>query len=359
MARVAVVGAGIFGITGALELARRGHDVTVFDQGAIPHPLAASTDVSKVVRLDYGTDDFYVAEMERALQGWHTWNTELRETVFHRSGAMFVTREPMAPDGFEHASFELLQRRGHRLERLERKAIESRSSLRGFVDGYFNPDDGWADSSRVIERLTALVRSVGVQVRENAKLERVSRGELGADLVVVAAGSWTPYLLPEMAGAFRTVGQPVFHVEAPESVRLPVFAADLAKTGWYGFPPRDGFVKLAVHGAGRPMHPESSEREVTADEERALRDLLRDALPMLADAPLRKTRVCLYCDTADEHFWIAPHPDDPRLIVASGGSGHAFKFAPRIGEWIARALEGDVIPRFRWREGGQKADQRR
>jgi glycine/D-amino acid oxidase-like deaminating enzyme len=76
---------------------------------------------------------------------------------------------------------------------------------------------------------------------------------------------------------------------------------------------------------------------------------LGESLPELANAQIVKTRICVYCDTVDEHFWIAPHPDVAGLVVATGGSGHAFKFAPLLGEWIARALEGDVVPRFRWR----------
>ena len=44
--KILVVGAGIFGVTGALELARRGHDVTVVDPGPLPHPDASSTDLS-------------------------------------------------------------------------------------------------------------------------------------------------------------------------------------------------------------------------------------------------------------------------------------------------------------------------
>ena len=46
--RIAVVGAGVFGLCAALRLRERGHDVTVFDPGPVPHPLAASTDISKV-----------------------------------------------------------------------------------------------------------------------------------------------------------------------------------------------------------------------------------------------------------------------------------------------------------------------
>ncbi len=45
-----IVGAGIYGVTAALELRSRGHRVSLIDPGPIPHPLAASTDISKVVR---------------------------------------------------------------------------------------------------------------------------------------------------------------------------------------------------------------------------------------------------------------------------------------------------------------------
>jgi glycine/D-amino acid oxidase-like deaminating enzyme len=41
------------------------------------------------------------------------------------------------------------------------------------------------------------------------------------------------------------------------------------------------------------------------------------------------------------------------LYIACGGSGHAFKFAPLLGGWIADAIEGRhnlVLERFSWRE---------
>jgi len=64
------------------------------------------------------------------------------------------------------------------------------------------------------------------------------------------------------------------------------------------------------------------------------------------------TRRCLYCDTLDEHFWIDRHPEREGLVVAAGGSGHGFKFAPILGGLVADALEGREnpwLPRFRWR----------
>jgi glycine/D-amino acid oxidase-like deaminating enzyme len=345
--RVAVVGAGIFGVTAALELRRRGHHVSLYDAGAIPHPLAESTDVSKAVRMDYGADEFYTSHMERALEGWREWNAMFGEELFHETGAMFVTRTPMEPGGFEYESFTMLTKRGHALERLDEKTIASRWSLRGHVDGYVNARGGWAESGRVVSCLAAKARDAGVTVIENEPITSIPE----ADAVILACGAWIASLVPEIVPCFRTVGQPVFHIDAPENVKLPVFGADIARTGWYGFPRhRDGFVKVANHGVGRVMHPSSeTDRVVTTDEEGRLRDFLRESLPSLASATIRKTRICVYCDTHDEHFWIAPHPERKNLVVATGGSGHAFKFAPLLGGWIADTLEGNVIDRFRWR----------
>ena len=51
MVRVVVVGGGIFGTSTAIELQQRHHDVILIDETAgTPHPLAASTDISKIAR---------------------------------------------------------------------------------------------------------------------------------------------------------------------------------------------------------------------------------------------------------------------------------------------------------------------
>ncbi len=361
---VIVVGGGVFGAAGAFELARRGERVTLVEAGAIPNALAESTDVSKAVRLDYGADEFYVAEMESAIETWRAWNDAFDEIVFHETGTMFVTRSEMVA-GFEHDSFVTLTKRGHPLERLDARAIAAQSSLRGFVDGYFNPIGGWAESSHVVEKLVSSARDLGAIVHENARVVRVAvenqratsvvlddGSEITGDAIVLACGGWIADLVPELASSFRTLAQPVFHI-ASRDAQLPVFGADIAHTGWYGFPAhRDGFVKIANHGAGRAMQPASTARDIAPDEISRMKDFLRESLPLLADAEILRARVCVYCDTVDEHFWIAPHPEIANLVVATGGSGHGFKFAPRIGTWIARALEGDVIERFRWRVAG-------
>lgn len=356
---VIVVGAGIFGAAGALALAQRGHTVTLIDPGPIPHPLAASTDLSKLVRLDYGADAFYVEVMERALARWRS------DPLFHETGVLFLTRAAMER-GFERDSFELLTARGHALERLDADEIARRFPAwapGAYLDGYYNPEGGWAESGRVLAAYVERAREAGVDVRAGERVVdiargvRTERGFLPAHTVVVAAGAWTPALVPELRGALRVVGQPVFHLvpPAPRAFTPPDFvpwSADIARTGWYGFALHpSGVVKIANHGPGTVIDPDAP-RALPEGAEARVRAFVERALPALAGAPLAATRLCLYTDSADGDLWITRHPSREDLVIASGGSGHGFKLAPLLGDWIANAVEGvtdEATPRFGWR----------
>jgi len=350
--QVAVIGSGIFGVTAALELRARGCDVVLADFGSIPNALAESTDISKAVRMDYGADEDYCERMERALVKWR------ESELFHETGVMYLSRGPMQPGGFEHDSFQVLTRRGHAPQRLGPAELRARfpawnTSL--FVDGYFNPQGGWAESGRVVAQLLKKARVAGVRVREALRVRSLE--ELDFEHLVLCTGAWTPQLLPELAGCFVTSGQPVFHLRPVLPTRFeagvfPTYGADIATTGWYGFPMHpSGVLKIANHGPGRVVSPDGP-RHVMPDQLRALREFLSTAFPELMDAPIAATRTCIYCDTRDGHLWIARHPQREGLTVATGGSGHAFKFAPLLGGWIADAVLGVANPelhKFRWR----------
>jgi glycine/D-amino acid oxidase-like deaminating enzyme len=64
--------------------------------------------------------------------------------------------------------------------------------------------------------------------------------------------------------------------------------------------------------------------------------------PSLKDQPLTETRVCQLENTRDEHFLIDRHPDWDNVLIAGGGSGHAFKHGPVIGEYVARRALGEA-----------------
>src|SRR5215212_10218373 len=113
-----IVGAGAFGLTTAVELRRRRWTVTVLDAGPVPRAEAASTDVSKIIRTDYGSDLLYTAMGEAAMAGWDEWNERWSPRLYHEDGFVLLATEPMQPGGFEYESYSLLARRGHPVTRL-------------------------------------------------------------------------------------------------------------------------------------------------------------------------------------------------------------------------------------------------
>jgi glycine/D-amino acid oxidase-like deaminating enzyme len=369
-----VVGAGINGVVAAIELRKRGHEVVLIDPGPLPHPLAASTDISKAVRAAYGADEDYTALAERSGEIWRQWNVQFGVELYHEIGFLFMRQRSMQPGDFEYESFKVLERRGHRIERISSKQLRERYpawNAERYLDGFLDLEAGYAESGRVVATLTLRAKLIGVELRENATFRELNEAggrvkgillengeKITAETVVMAVGAWTPYALPFTRNFFRASGQPVFHLkpEKPELFtpeRFPIFGADISTTGYYGFPlNRDGVVKIANHGSGREMSPDSPERAITKQEENQMRQFLSDSFSGLADAPIVFTRICLYCDTHDGNFWIAPDPERPGLIVAAGDCGHGFKFAPVLGGIIADAVEGKSNPlleKFRWR----------
>ena len=383
MSRVIVVGAGINGVTAAIELNKRGHDVVLVDPGPPARSLAASTDISKAVRAAYGADEEYTELAERSIKRWRDWNKEFGVELYHEVGVMFVRQQQMKPGDFEFESFKILEQRGHKIERMNSARVWKRFPVWNpelFRDGVLELEAGYAESGRVVAKLIERAKSLGVELREGVRFSELDNGDdrvkgivlddgkrIPGDRVVMTAGAWTPLLLPFTRKFFRASGQPVFHLKPPQPElfapeRFPVFGADISTTGYYGFPlSREGVVKIANHGPGREMSPESSNRAVTPQEEQNLRKFLSSTFPALAVAPVAYSRVCMYCDTNDGHFWIAPDPERPGLTVAAGDSGHGFKFAPVLGEIIADAVEekpNPLLQKFRWRPEVRAGEQK-
>jgi glycine/D-amino acid oxidase-like deaminating enzyme len=63
-----------------------------------------------------------------------------------------------------------------------------------------------------------------------------------------------------------------------------------------------------------------------------------------------KSAVCLYARTPDTDFIIDRHPRWPHIVIDAGFSGHGFKFAPAVGELLAKLALDDLqqtMARFR------------
>jgi glycine/D-amino acid oxidase-like deaminating enzyme len=374
---VTIIGAGIFGVTAALELKQRGYNVTLLDRGAIPSEGASSNDINKAVRVEYGQDEASMALVEEAIKGWRQWNTDFHETIYHEVGMTWLTQEPMQPGSYEYESFLLLQKRGHHPTRLNSVTLIQQRvpawNTDRYVDGFFNPTEGYAESARTISHLIQRAEMRGVYVKRRSGVEAIEQSGgkvtgvrlddgtlLPAEEVIVAAGAWSGTLVPDIKPLLKITAQPLFHIQPADAQRFrpphfTVFGADTMRTGWYGFPvhPGEHVVKIGYHSLTRAVDPTGGKPSIGEDEVQALREFLKITFPELAEAELVTTRLCYYTNTPDSHFLIDRSPAVEGLTVATGGSGHAFKFGPVLGGLVADAFEGVANPnlgRFKWRE---------
>ncbi|MGB9476705.1 MAG: FAD-binding oxidoreductase, partial [Candidatus Udaeobacter sp.] len=176
MSKVVVVGAGINGVTAAIELKKRSHGVILVDPGPLPHPLAASTDISKAVRAAYGSDEDYTELAERSIKLWRDWNEEFGIELYHETGVMFVRRREMQPGDFEYESFKTLEQRGQRIERMNSARLWKRFPAWNpelFQDGVLELEAGYAESGRVVAALVARAKAAGVELRQNSRFSQL------------------------------------------------------------------------------------------------------------------------------------------------------------------------------------------
>ncbi len=382
---VLIVGGGVFGMTSAVELAKRKYKIGLINPDSIPHHLAASTDVNKAVRMEYGSDKEYFRMAEICIDRWKEWNDFFGEKLYHEVGFLMLCKGNME-DGkhrYEKQSYENLLASGYVTDRLTTKELKKRFpavNANVYQDAFFNPKGGYVESGLVITKLAEYARSLGVEIHErqtaesieveNERLKAVKTKEgitFHCGHALIAAGANTPYLLPELQPYIKTTGHPLFWLK-PENSKyfsppyLSFFAADISNSGWYGFPfvPKYGIVKIGKHSNGLLMHPDKDDRQIKDEEVVDMRSFLKESFPELASAPLVFTRRCLYTDTLDGHFWIDQHPNIKGLSVSTGGSGHGMKMAPILGEMTADRIEGKIhqfSQRYRWRHLGVETSQ--
>ena len=362
---VAVVGAGVFGSAAALELARRGHRVTLFDADRVPAPRAASTDVSKAIRRVWYTGDKagYVDLVERSADRWHAWERETGRHVLHRTGHLSILREA-GPGSPMYESVHLLHGRGAvEVQELSTAALRRRFPQFTVADdevGVYDPWGGYLESAAAVRMIVDLADDAGVTVRERTPVAAVEE-RAGAvtvradgagqafDRVVAAAGAWIGLLLPELARPLTVTHQEMLLLPAPDPVsfsypRMPTWGAEPGGEEWYGFPLlRDGSVKVARDRLG-PTVDADVDRAGTAAFAADAEEMLRRRIPALAGAAGACGRSCLYTMTPDAHFLVDRVPGTERLVVAGAGSGHAFKFGGVFGPLVADVVEDRPDP---------------
>lgn len=353
---IIIVGAGIFGLSLAYELAaHRGYrKIVILDRYAPPVPDGSSVDVSRIIRADYA-DSFYGSLADSALKEWRD-NSEW-SSHFHESGFVMLSSRSDHPYISQCRSQSAEVFEAHEAEdKIKRIYPGVQAKLKGMA-AVHNHLGGWANAQAAVRHLADRCNLAGVSfITGNAGTVislvtsglrvtgvRTSSGnKFLADTVILATGAWTNQLSHEFKLPLLATGQPVGFIQltADESKRIGQMPLMINfETGVFCFPPTPGshMLKLARHGFGFTTRIETSDdRAVSSpklsqnnasssylphDAATALREGVSFFFPEFADRPWAKLRMCWYTDTPKGDFVVDYHPKLEGLFLATGGSG--------------------------------------
>jgi sarcosine oxidase / L-pipecolate oxidase len=349
-----IVGAGVFGLTTALELRNRGYtNISVLDRYLPPVPDGSSVDISRVIRTEYA-DALYAKMAKEAYKGW----VADFKSCYYESG--FVMLANQTGSAYAEKANTVTTSQGARLDVYEEAQDMKRRypSIQARLDGlkaWHNPKGGWADAGASIRLLSLQCSHAGISFITGKRGTVVSlkyRGRrvigvvvstgdtLLATQVILATGAWTNRLV-NINHATSASGQPVGFIqitpqEAEKIREMPVIIN--MSTGVFCFPPTPStnILKIARHGYGYETTVKEGDRLVSSpkrdsnnatssylpeDADKALRDGLRQLLPEFSDRPWAYRRLCWYSDTQEGDFVVDYHPQIPGLFLATGGAG--------------------------------------
>ncbi len=350
----AVVGAGLLGSATARALAARGVPALLFEQFALGHARGSSHGATRIFRYSY-PDPCYVEMAVRAGEAWARLTADAGEELLVRTGGLD------AGPGAEDCA-KALAECGVAHTWLSDAGVQARFPgirARPGERMLFQPDSGVSLAGRTVAALQRLARRDGAAIRamtpvlgieagHDRVLLRTAAGEVAARAAVITAGPWAQGVLagalPQAPPLTVTVQQVRYFAPRDPATAWPTLI-EWRPEGlvWYAVPVAGDApgMKVAAHITGPAVDPRTgpfTEIDPALEEEAA--DYVRDRLPGLDPAGLG-AETCLYTMTPDEDFVLDRAGP---LVVGGGCSGHAFKFGPLLGEFLADLALGQDIP---------------
>ncbi|MDP6934172.1 MAG: N-methyl-L-tryptophan oxidase [Myxococcota bacterium] len=361
---VAVVGTGGIGSAAIHHLAARGADVMGLDRHHPPHDRGSSHGATRVIRQAYFEHPDYVPLLQRAYTLWSDLERQSRCALFHRVGVLQVGPESGAV--FQGV---LQSARVHGLD-VETLGPEElvlrfpRFRVPNNLSGVFETDAGYLEVEACIQAHLTCAKAAGARVVFDEAVNSFSRdgegyrletpaGSVLAGAVIWTTGAWAASAFPRLPLEVRRKVQLWYEIEPHTSGgEDPAFLFELPGGVFYGIPEASqGRTKVAEHTGGDIVsNPSDLDRQLHPSDHTRVDRFVDEHLAFTSSNRLLHSAPCMYTMSPDEHFMIGPLPDHPRFLLATGLSGHGFKFASALGEavteWILDGSPSTCLDAF-------------
>lgn len=357
-----VLGIGGMGSAALQALARRGLSVLGIEQFAIGHDRGSSHGEYRIIRRSYFEHPDYIPLVDASFEGWLALEKASGERLFERTGLLVVGKR-------DHAVIEGIERAHSRyrfaLERLAPDAAMARfPGFRVAPDqiALFEPDAGMLRVEDCVITMCQQALDAGATLETGQTVRRwwredgqcvveTDRSCFRAARLIIAAGPWTGAILSDLELPIRVERRMQMWFRTPESAYraaegAPVFCYALDHGFFYGFPAEPaGAMKIAEHSGNDPVgSADELDRARLPHDLPRVQGFIRDYLPLVRGDETVRHSACMYSMTPDEHFIVDRHPTTPGVAFAAGFSGHGFKFAPAIGELLAKLVLDPAAP---------------
>ena len=368
-AAVVIIGGGMAGLSCAASLARRGiSDVVLLEGKTLAHARASSFGETRMFREMY-SDPVLCRLAQEANRLWREEETHAGEILRDTHGLLFYGEswDEETIEGSIPGARKVMDDQGIPYEALNAAQIAERFPLKPKADftGLFEPTAGAVRSDKVIAHWVRTARTAGHQLVEHSPVSSIDADGGGVSLegghhisaghVVVACGIWSQLLLTPLGLAPKLEIWPMlwahYTVDPALASRYPQWFCFQKERGddgglYYGFP------SLSTTADGRPRIKAGidwSPKELRVAEPNAMCTEAPSRLLELLDTFLFneldgvqervETVMSPYSMTSDVNFVLDRLT--PKLSLFAGGSGQSFKFAPLIGDSLARLASGE------------------
>ena len=356
-----VIGAGGVGLATAWRLRESGISrVALVERFDLGHTHGSSHGSARVTRSTYHHPTYVRLMAEANAEAWPRLERESEQPLVHRTGG-YLFGPGEGPFG---AYIKAVEAGGVEVEHLDPLEVNRRCpALHPDLDdaAIFDPSSGVVFARRTLMTLRRRLEELGVDVLENTRVTDIASGTkaisittetgtLETERLVVTAGPGASRLLPQLSERLSVRRQTVAFLGGAKralwrmgTLTPWVWIGDGDDLVYYGTPAIDADGPKVGHhqvsgGSDDPnvLEVEPCEATVRRIVERMSR--LFDA----RDLRVNKTETCIYTLTETEDFILDRLPEDPRIVVGAGFSGHGFKFVPLTGRILAELTLGET-----------------